>query len=309
MAARRSRSRDQDDDQATPARRPLWNGVLGFGLVSIPVALYSASRERGLDLDYLDRRDFAPVGYQRINKASGKPVAWSDIVRGYRLPGSDRYVVLGEADFAIANPLATRTIAIEQFVDPSEVAPAYFDTPYWLKPGARAGKAYALLRESLASTGRIALARVVIRTRSSPCAVLPMGNALLLNTLRFHDAIRPPGDLGLAGSGGGKPSAREIAMARRFVEELSAPWRPDEWRDEYRRDLLKRIRAKARAGKAHEIPGPEEVEGAPVQTAEVVDLMALLKQSLEAPGRSRKAGRSSIKAAKAKAPASRRRAA
>ena len=305
MATRRARSRD--DDEAAPARRPLWKGVLGFGLVSIPVSLYSAAREGGLDLDYLDRRDFAPVGYQRVNKVSGKAVAWGDIVRGYRLPGSDRYVVLAEADFSIANPVATRTVAIEQFVNLSEVPPQYFDTPYWLKPGPRAGKAYALLRESLAATGRVALARVVIRTRSSPCVVLPMGHALLLNTLRFHDAIRPAGALGLGGEGAAKPSTREVAMARRFVEELSAPWRPGDWRDDYRRDLLKRIRAKAKAGKAHEIPGADADTGAPLPSADVVDLMALLKRSLEMPRRGRTAAGKATKARKASAP--RRRAA
>lgn len=272
---------DPDATSAASARRALWTGTVGFGLVSIPVSLYSAARPAGLDLDYLDRRDFAPVGYQRVNKASGKVVEWSDIVKGYKR--GNQYVVLGDEDFRLANPRMARTIAIEQFVDADAIPPYFFDTPYWMAPARRAEKPYALLRETLAAKDRIALARVMIRTRASIAAIVPVGNALLLDTLRFTDAIRPASGLSLpaAGKAAAGLTARELAMAERFVDELTEPFDPASFRDTYRRDLLRRIEAKVKAGETHVIPDRAEDDEEAAPADNVVDLMELLRQSLD----------------------------
>lgn len=279
-ASRKAASADPEESAAAGPRRALWTGTVGFGLVSIPVSLYSASRPAGLDLDYLDRRDFAPVGYQRVNKASGKPVEWNDIVKGYKR--GEQYVVLGDEDFRLANPRMARTIAIEQFVEAAAIPPYFFDTPYWMAPAKRSEKPYALLREVLAAKDRIALARVMIRTRASVAAIVPVGNALLLDTLRYTDAIRPAKGLGLpaAGKAAAGLTTRELAMAERFVDELTEPFDPAQFRDTYRRDLLRRIEAKVKAGETHVIPSRarDEEESAPADN--VVDLMELLKQSL-----------------------------
>lgn len=279
-----------DDDAGASGRRALWKGVLGFGLVSIPVSLYPASRAQAIDLDYLDRRDFAPVGYKRFNKVSGRDVEWKDIVKGYKLDDGD-YVVLGDEDFRLANPLLTQTVSIERFVDAASVPPIYFDTPYWLEPGRRGEKAYALLRETLARKRRIGLARVVIRTRSSLAAVIPLGEALVLETLRFAAEIRPSEGLDLPAAGRASGvAARELSMAERFVDELTDDFDPESYRDEYRDDLMKRIQAKVKAGKTRSVPTADEVPAPARGSAKVIDLAALLERSL--------GGRGSAKAAK-----------
>jgi len=272
-----------DEDAGDGARRALWKGVIGFGLVSIPVSLYPASRGQAIDLDYLDSRDYAPVGYQRVNKVTGAVVEWKDIVKGYKLDDGE-YVVLGEEDFRLANPQMTQTVSIEQFIAADAIPPIYFDTPYWLEPGRRGEKAYALLRETLARKKRIGLARVVIRTRSALAAVIPLGDALVLNTLRFDAEIRPAEGLHLPPGGRASVAQRELAMAERFVDELSADWDPASFRDDYRDDLMKRIQAKVKAGKTHAVPTADELPAPPRTSGKVVDLVALLERSLGARG-------------------------
>jgi len=272
--------------------RVVWKGAIVFGLVHIPVSLYPASAAKGLDLDLLDRRDFAPVGYQRINKRSGQPVAPADIVKGYQYE-EGQYVVVSEEDMRQANVEATQTVDIEGFVDAVAIPPHYFDTPYYLEPGKRGEKGYALLRETLSRSGRVGLAKVVIRVRQHLAAVIPLGEVLLLNTMRYADEIRPLGELKLpAGSlehvG---VSKRELDMAARLVEDMSTDWEPEQYHDTYREDLLAHIERKIEKGQTHEVTEAEE--GAPAATGgEVVDLMAMLKRSLEVkrPAKRRAAG-------------------
>ncbi|KON79691.1 Ku protein [Azoarcus sp. PA01] len=268
--------------------RVVWKGAIAFGLVHVPISLYPASTANRLDLDLLDRRDFAPVGYQRINKRTGEPVSPSDIVKGYQYEDG-QYVVVTDEDFREANVEATQTVEIIGFVSQDDIPPYYFDTPYYLEPGRRGEKGYALLRETLRRTARVGLALVVIRSRQYLAAVIPVGAVLLMNTLRFADEIRSMDELKLPGEDLKKlgVSARELEMAERLVDGMVEDWAPEQYRDTYRDDLMARIEAKIESGRTHvlaEAPAKEPAEAG----AEVVDLMALLKRSLE--GRPAKRG-------------------
>jgi DNA end-binding protein Ku len=282
--------------------RGLWKGAISFGLVNVPVELYSAQkRSAELDLTMLDKRDLAPVGYQRVNKASGKEVPWEDVVKGYEYE-DDKYVVLSEEDFRRANPEASKTVDIVAFVEVRDIAPIYFETPYYLGPGKRGEKAYALLRDAMAKSGKAGIASVVIRTKQHLAAVVPQGEALVLNTLRYHKELRTAEELEIPQKlKGAKVSSKEIDMALRLIEDMADEWRPEKYHDTYREDLLKRVEEKVKAGQTQEITEPEKEDKAP-KGAQVIDLMSLLKKSVEG-------GRKAEKAPKPKRAARKRRAA
>ena len=262
--------------------RALWKGAISFGLVHIPVALYPASVASRLDLDLLDKRDFAPVGYERVNRKTGKKVKAEDIVKGYEY-GKGQYVVVTDQDFRQANVEATQTIGILAFVDALTVAPWHFDTPYYLAPERRGEKGYALLRETLRRTGRIGIATVVIRTRQHLAALIPVGEVLLLDTLRFADEIRDAAGLKLPGQDLKKlgVTAKEAQMAAQLVEDMTERWKPEQYRDTYRADLLKRIEHRIETGQTHALSMPEEGKPDKRAGAEVIDLMELLQRSLD----------------------------
>src|SRR5688572_2934212 len=174
--------------------RALWKGAISFGLVHVPVALYPATRSERLSFDMIDKRDFSPIGYRRINKRTGEEVANENIVKGYQYQKGE-YVVVTNEDFKQANVEATQTVDIVAFVDAAAVAPYYYDTPYYLEPGRRGEKGYVLLREVLRRTGRIGIANVVIRSRQHLAALIPVDRMLLMNTLRFSNEIRSMADL------------------------------------------------------------------------------------------------------------------
>lgn len=260
----------------------IWKGSITFGLVNIPVALYSAEkREERLDFHLLDKADLSPVGYKRVNKITGKELTQSDLVKGYEYE-EGMYVVLSDEDLKRANPKATQTVEIIDFVDANEIHPAYYEKPYYLAPLKRGLKGYALLRETLKKTGKAGIAKVVIHTREYISAVMPYGNALVINLLRYADELKKPGELetpeeGLEGPG---VTEKELDMASRLVEGMIAGWEPEKYRDTFRDDLLKYINQKIAAGQtapAVEAPLPEEAP----QMAEVIDLMSLLKKSIE----------------------------
>jgi DNA end-binding protein Ku len=282
--------------------RGLWKGAISFGLVNVPVELYSAQkRSAELDLTMLDKRDMAPVGYQRVNKASGREVPWEDVVKGYEYE-DDKYVVLSEEDFRRANPEASKTVDIVAFVEVRDIAPIYFETPYYLGPGKRGEKAYALLRDAMAKSGKAGIASVVIRTRQYLAALIPQGEALVLNTLRYHKELRTAEELEIPEKlKGAKVSSKEIDMALRLIEDMADEWRPEKYHDTYREDLLKRVEEKVKAGQTEEITEPEKEDKAP-KGAQVIDLMSLLKKSVEG-------GRKAEKAPKPKRAARKRRAA
>ena len=271
--------------------RIIWKGAISFGLVNIPVAVKPAARSHSLDLDLLDKRDMAPVGYQRINKHTGKPVQRDDIVKGYQYE-KDEYVVLSDEDFRQANVEATQTVDIVSFVDAAAIPPYYFDTPYYLEPDKRGERGYALLHETMRKTGRAALALVVLRNRQHLAALLVAGKALVLNTMRFADEVVPVEDLSLPGGKKHAASAREVQMAAKLVEDMTEDWNPKQYHDSYREDLLARVHAKVKAGKTHLLTAADEADDdAPSarKGAKVIDMMALLKQSL---GQNGKRGRS-----------------
>ena len=260
--------------------RALWKGAISFGLVNIPVEVHPAEDRKSFRFSMLDKRDLSPVGYKRFSKTTGKEVPWEDIVKGYEYE-KDQYVVLSDEDFRQANVKATQTIDIRAFVSADEIPIEYYETPYYLAPTPRGHKVYALLRETLKSTGRVAVAEVVLRTTPHLAVVVPNGRALMLVTLRFEDELRDAGGLELPPEGlkGAKVSGKEIELAKRLVDDMTEHWDPAQYRNTYHDDLLARIRKKIKEGRTAEITEPERAEAAP-RSAQVIDLAALLKQSL-----------------------------
>jgi DNA end-binding protein Ku len=260
--------------------RGLWKGAISFGLVNVPVELVAAQKRTSeLDLTMLDKRDLAPVGYKRYNKASGEDVPWAQIVKGYEYKDG-KYVVLSDEDFRRANIEASRTVEILSFVDLDEIPPQHFETPYYLVPGKRGEKAYALLRDTLEKAGKAGIATVVIRTRQYLAALIPQDEVLLLNTLRYADEVRDVEDLDLPESlEKQKVTPKELELARRLVEDLAGKWEPEKYKDSYREDLLARVREKVKNGQTEEITEAEKEPRA--KSAQVIDLMALLKKSVE----------------------------
>lgn len=260
--------------------RGLWKGAISFGLVNVPVELFSAERRSSeLDLTMLDKRDLAPVGYRRYNKSTGEDVPWAEIVKGYEYD-DDKYVVLSDEDFRRANVEASKTVDIQAFVDLKDIPPLYFETPYYLAPGKRGEKAYALLRDAMKKAGKAGIATVVIRTRQYLAAVLPQDDVLLMDTLRYADEIRAADELGVpSGALRHKVSAKEIDMALRLIDDMSEKWRPEKFKDTYRDDLMARIKEKITQGQTEELTAPGKGEKEPAR-ADVIDLMALLKKSV-----------------------------
>jgi len=260
--------------------RPLWKGAITFGLVNIPVELYPAEDRKSFKFSMLDKRDLSPVGYKRYSKKSGKEVEWANIIKGYEYE-KDQYVVLSDEDFRRANVKATQTIDIQAFVPADEVPCEYFETPYYLAPGPRGEKVYALLRETLRTTKRIAIAEVVIRTTQHLAAVVVNGRALMLNTLRYQDELREMSGLDLPAEGlkSAGVSPKEIELAKRLVDDMTEHWKPSEFKDTYHQDLMARIKQKIKQGETKEITEPsKDADERP--RAQVIDLADLLKQSL-----------------------------
>ena len=270
--------------------RPIWKGMISFGLVSVPVVLYPAEQSHTLSFSMLDKRDFSPIGYKRYNKTTGKEVPWNDIVKGYEYE-KDQFVVMSEEDFRRANVQQARSVDIVTFVDAGSIPPQYFQTPYYLVPDARGQKVYALLRETMRSTGKIGVGQVVIRTTHHLAAVVPVDDALMMITMRYANEIRdrkefdfPSTSMKSAGV-----SAKELELARRLIEDMAGPWNPEEFEDTYNEDLMNRIEEKVKRGETQVLTKPEG-EATERRSAQVIDLMDLLKQSLGAEGRARKTG-------------------
>jgi DNA end-binding protein Ku len=262
------------------ASRVLWKGAITFGLVLVPVELHTATRKQGLELDMLDKRSMEPIGYKRINKISGKEVPWENIVKGYEYE-KGQYVVLGDEDFKRANPKATQSVEIFAFVDAAEIPSMYFDTPYYLVPQRTGVKVYALLMQAMEKENCVALANVVIATKQHLAVVIPDGEKLMLNTLRYADEIRDTENLNMPDVAGASIKAGEMAMAQKLIDSMRGKWEPEEYHDTYREDLMARIDEKVKAGQLNEVPKAEKGEGEPRQrSAEVIDLMSLLKQSI-----------------------------
>jgi DNA end-binding protein Ku len=279
--------------------RPLWKGAISFGLVNVPVEVYPADQSHALSFSMLDKRDFAPVGFKRYNKKSGKEVPWGEVVKGYEYD-KGQYVVLTDEDFRRANVKASQTIEIETFVPASSIPAPYFETPYYLVPSERGQKAYTLLRDALAHEDKIGVGQVVIRTKQHLVALIPDGPALMMNVLRYANEVRDTEGLSLppksAKSAG--VSERELQLAERLIDDMSGPWKPEQFKDTYHQDLMHRIEEKIKKGETKELTEPEKEAGGR-KKAEVIDLMEALKQSI---GRG---GKKPARAAEERAPAKR----
>jgi len=270
--------------------RPIWKGMISFGLVSVPVVLYPAEQSHTLSFSMLDKRDFAPIGYKRYNKTTGKEVPWNDIVKGYEYE-KDQFVVMSEEDFRRANVQQARSVDIVTFVDAGSIPPQYFATPYYLVPGERGQKVYALLRETMRATGKVGVGQVVIRTTHHLAAVVPIDDALMMITMRYANEIRARKEFDFPSTNmktvGVTP--KELELARKLIEDMAGEWKPEEFEDTYNEDLMHRIEEKIKRGETHLLTKPEG-ETAEPRSAQVIDLMDLLKQSLSGEGRAKKTG-------------------
>jgi DNA end-binding protein Ku len=285
---KRGKKSNGEDESVEKKRgsRGLWNGAISFSLIHIPVSLHTAAKAHELDLNLLDKRDFAPVGYQRYNKSTGKVVDWNQVVKGFEYEKGE-YVVLTDEDFRRANVEASRTIDIQTFVDRDAIAPYYFDTPYFLVPDKNGERVYALLREALEQSKKLAVATFVLRSRQHVAALMPVDKVIVLNTLRYHEEIQAhPDVVASAKKATSAASGRELTMALKLVEEMTETWKPDAFSDTYRDDLMKRIEQKVKAGQTHTLTEPEgdATEERATGSGKVVDLMSLLQRSLDQKG-------------------------
>lgn len=270
---------DTAPEKAKSSSRSIWKGAISFGLVYAPVSLHSATEEQEVDFDWLDKRTMDPVGYKRINKRTGKEIEKENIVKGVKLE-SDEYVVLSDDEIKNAYPKRTQTIAIETFVKATDVSFVYTERPYYLAPEGKAGRVYALLRETLTKAGVIGIARFVLHNKEHLAALIPAGPALMLGTLRWAEEIRTPDALDLpkigATANGLKPA--ELKMAQQLIEEMTSPWKPDEFKDDFTSAVRALIQKKAAAGEKATV---EPFEDAPdMGDSNVIDLSELLRQSL-----------------------------
>lgn len=255
--------------------RSIWTGAIGFGLVNIPIKLFSAVEESNLDLDMLDKKDHSNIKFKRVNETTGKEVAWSNIVRAFNMDG--KYIVLDDDDFAEAMPEKTKTIGIDSFIDEKQVDPILFETPYYMEPEKQGKRAYALLNHALLKSKKAGLGSFVLRNKEHLCLIKASGRLLVLHRLRFKQEIRPTDDIDAPTT---TPKPGELKMALSLIEQLSGDFDIDDYKDEYSAKLMKLIKAKA-AGKR-----------APVHKMKVVhsktrDLMEQLKASLN--GKKKKA--------------------
>ncbi len=268
--------------------RTIWKGAVSFGLVHIPVALVPATTRQGIDFDWLDKRSMDRVGYKRINKTTGEDIDSENIVKGVEYE-KGHYVVISDDEIKAAHPKATQTVDIVAFVDAKDISFLYIDTPYYLTPDRRGEKVYALLRETLIQTGKVGIANVVLRNKQHLAVVMPLGKALVMNTLRWADEVRGIEYLELKDEALDPDLAeRELDMAKRLVEDMTEKWKPEQYKDTFQDQIMDLVEKKAREGKLEAVGGPEEAVDR--RSADVIDLTELLKRSLAAkPGKARAA--------------------
>jgi DNA end-binding protein Ku len=259
--------------------RPIWTGTLSFGLLNIPVSLMSGERRTDLSFRMLDSRDRKPIRFERVNADTGEEVPWKDVVKAFEYDKGS-YVVIEKEDIAAAAPETHESVDVEAFVDAASINLRFFEKPYVLVPGKKAEKGYVLLRETLKKTGKVGIARVVIRTREYLCAVMPDGDALVLILLRYPQELVDLDEYSLPA---GKPSdyrvaQKEMQMAEQLIDSMTSEWNPGEYHDEFRERLSAIIRKRIKSsGATTRVDEPEPREDA---ATNVVDFMSLLQQSL-----------------------------
>ena len=258
--------------------RPLWTGAIGFGLVNIPVKLFSATSSSNLDLDMLDKKDHSNIKYMRVNEKTGKEVKWENIVKGYMM--GSKYVVLDDKDFERANAKKTKVIEISEFVDAHEIQNFYFETPYYVAPDKSGERPYALLREALLKTKKAGVATFVMRNKEHLAILSASEKVIILNQIRFEEEIRPVEGLGLPAKSAIKPA--ELKMAVSLIEQLTAKFDISKFKDTYSEQLMKVIKAKSKGVK------PKPATTMKVVHSKGTDLMDQLKASLS-PAKRKKA--------------------
>ena len=256
--------------------RAIWSGAISFGLVNIPVKLYSAVSRKTVRFHQLDSADNQRIQQKRVNPRTGEEVPYENLVKGYEI-GPDRYVIIEPEELESLEPQKTRSIDIEDFVEIDQIDPIFYDHPYYLAPGAGAEKAYKLLHDAMEQSGRVAIARVVIRSKENLVAIRPHNGVLTMETMLFGDEVLEPDRMDEMGdaAGGKKTSKRELDMAQQLIDSLSSDFDPDKYRDEYRERVLEMIERKAQ-GETIKIEAPVE------QPKQVPDLMAALEASIAA---------------------------
>jgi DNA end-binding protein Ku len=254
--------------------RAIWSGAISFGLVNIPVKLYSAVSRKTVRFNQLDAESGQRIRQQRVNPESGEEVPYEQIVKGYEI-GPDRYVTITPEELDALEPQKTRTIDIEDFVELAQIDPIYYDHPYYLAPDTGAGKAYRLLLDAMEEAGKVAIARVVIRSKENLVAVRPHDGVLTMETMLFSDEVIPPDSIEELGSLNGdvKTSERELGMAQQLIDSLTSEFEPEKYRDEYRDRVLELIERKAQGETV-------VIEAPPEEPKEVPDLMAALEASI-----------------------------
>lgn len=261
--------------------RPIWSGTLSFGLLNVPIQLMPGERRTDVSFRMLDSRNKKPVRYERVNSETGEEVPWKDIVKAFEYDKGN-YVIIDEKDIKAAAPESHEAVEIEAFVDAQSIAPAFYEKPYVLVPAKKAEKGYVLLRDTLAKMRKVGVARVVIRSREYLCAVMPQDKALVLVLLRYAQEIVPPDEYALPDKAASayRITAKELDMARTLIESMAGAWKPADYHDEFRARLHgvieKRLKQKG-VVHATEEAEPHLTENA---TTNVVDFMALLKQSI-----------------------------
>jgi len=270
--------------------RAIWSGAISFGLVNIPVKLFSAVQKKTVRFHQLDAKTGSRIQQKRVHPETGEEIPYEQLVKGFEL-SPDTYVVIDPDELAAIEPKKTRTIDIEDFVEIDEIDPIYYDHPYYLAPGPGASKAYALLLAALRDTERVGIARVVIRSKEQLVAIRPREDVLTMETLLFGDEVVSPSDLGeLPDPDDVKASKKEVEMARQLIESLSTEFDPSKYHDEYRQAVLEMIERKAQ-GEEISVQTPDD------EPAEVPDLMAALEASIAS---AKRQGGSSKKPARAK---------
>src|SRR4030088_2933176 len=263
--------------------RAIWKGSISFGLVNIPIALYPATRREDLKFRLLRQTDLSPVNYKRVAEEDGKEVPWDQIVKGYEYE-KGKYIVLKDEDFQRVDIEATQTVDIQDFVEQKEIDPIFFYKPYYLEPQKGGDKAYVLLRESLKETGKVGIAKVVIKTRQYLAGVKPEDSVLVLELMHFIDELADPNQLHVPKKL--EVGKREMDMAKALIGSKSSKWNPQKYHDDYREAVMKVIEEKVEHG-------GEEIEEKPKKApkpTKVIDLVSVLQQSLEKAGGSKKSG-------------------
>ncbi len=249
--------------------RSIWKGAIGFGLVNIPVKLFSATQQSTLDLDMVDKRNMGKIRFQRVNESTGKEVKWENIGKAYLM--DDKYVMLDDDDFEKAAPEKSKIIEVNHFVDENEIDTIFYENSYYIEPEKSGSKAYALLREALEKSGKVGIAQFVMRTAEALAVIKPKGNMLVLSKIRFAQEVRDTTEFTLPAKTAVKPA--ELKMALSLIKQYSGPFKIEKFKDEYAASLLKLIKLK---GKGKKIPTPKMK----VIYSKKDDLMVQLKASL-----------------------------